>query len=191
MILAHVATDVLDRILALQILVAWAGETPDGAARLNWWRTDMIDVGAGGYLLEEMMPRTYRWSSLEAALRAAIQADQHKRLDMAKPDAMRTLFFWGFGIDEQLSDRLREHKLHQADPDEVLALAMNINEEFSREAFEAAVQQDPAPKYTVVPSGRQMMEPMPGGHDLCAAKLVAALLPLTNEYPMPFYSLEG
>jgi len=188
---SRIAPDILDRILALQISVAWAGETPDGASRLNWWRTDMIDVGAGGYLLEEMMPRTSRWASLEAALRAAIQADQQKRLDMAKPDAVRTLFFWGFGIDEQLSDRLREHKLHQSDPDGVLALPMNISEEFSREAFEAAVQLDPEPKYKVVPSGRQIVEPMPGGHDRCAAKLAAALLPLSDEYPMPFYSWEG
>lgn len=187
----RLASDILDRILALQVLVAWAGEFPGGTPRLNWWRADMIDVEAGGYLLEKMMPRTHRWASIEAALRAAIQTDHQKRSDMAKPDAVRTLFFWGFGIDEQLSDRLREHKLHQDWTDEVLALPMNISEEFSREAFELAVQRDPAPNYKVVPSGRQMMELMPGGHNLCAAKLAAALLPLTDEYPMPFYSLEG
>jgi hypothetical protein len=187
----RIAPDVLDRILALQVLVAWAGETPDGASRLNWWRTDMVDEGAGGYLLAELMPRTHRWASLEASLRAAIQADQQKRLDMAQPDAVRTLFFWGFGIDEQLADRLREYKLRQANPDDVLYLSMNVRETFSKDDFEAAVQLDPVPTYKVVPSGRQMTEPMPGGHDLCATKLAAALLPLADSYPMPFYPLEG
>ena len=189
--LPYIAHDILDRILALQVLVAWAGETPDGTSRLNWWRTDMVDEGAGGYLLEELMPRTFRWASLEASLRAAVQADQQKRLDMAKPDAVRTLFFWGFGIDEQLADRLREHKHHQANPDDVLNLSMNVRETFSKDTFEAAVQRNPAPTYKVVPSGRQMTEPMPGGHDLCAAQLAAALLPLADSYPMPFYPLEG
>lgn len=186
----QIAPDVLDRILALQLLVAWAGESPEGFSRVGWWRTDMVDAGAGGYLMGELMPRTHRWASLEAALRAAIQIDRQKRLDMANPDRLRTLFFWGFGIDEQLADRLREHKQSQARPDQVLPLRMNIEGAFTAADFEAAVRLDPMPQYKVVPSGRQLTELRLGGHDGCAAKLTAALLPLTDNYPMPFYPLE-
>ena len=187
----QIAPDILDRILSFQVLVAWAGEGLSDPPRLGWWRTDMVDKGGGGYLLEELMPRTHQWASLEAAWQAAIQADCQKRLDMARPDAVRTIFFWGFGIDEQIADRLREHKQSQSVPDQVLALPMNIEEVFSEAVFEAAVHSQPMPEYKVVPNGRQMMGPLPGGHDLCAAKLVAALLPLAAEYPMPFYPLEG
>lgn len=187
----QIAPDILDRILALQVLVAWAGEALSAPPRLGWWRTDMVDKSGGGYLLEELMPRTHQWASLEAAWRAAMQADCQKRLDMAKPDAVRTLFFWGFGLDEQIADRLREHKQNQARPDQVLPLPIGIEGAFIPAAFENAVRLDPVPLYKVVPSGRQLTEPMPGGHDRCAAKLTAALLPLTDHYPMPFYPLEG
>ena len=190
MTLVRIAPDILDRILALQVLVAWAGEGLSDPPRLNWWRTDIVDTGGGSYLLEELMPKTHCWASLEAALRAAMHADQQNRSDMAIPDAVRTLFFWGFGFDEQLADRLREHKHSQVYPDQVLTLPMDINGTFVKAEFEAAVALDPAVKYKIVPSGRQMMEPLPGGHDLCAAKLAAALLPLTESYPMPFYPLE-
>jgi hypothetical protein len=186
----QIAPDILDRILALQLLVAWAGEHSEGSSRLGWWRTDMVDAGAGGYLLEELLPRTHYWASLEAVLRAAIQVDRQKRLDMANSDRVRTLFFWGFGIDEQLADRLREHKQSQARPDQVLPLPIGIGGAFNQAEFEVAVRLDPMPQYKVVPSGRQLTEPMLGGHDGCAAKLAAALLPLTDNYPMPFYPLE-
>ena len=187
----QIAPDILDRILSFQVLVAWAGEGLSDPPRLSWWRTDMVDKGGGGYLLEELMPRTHQWASLEAAWRAAIQADRQKRLDIAKPDAVRTLFFWGFGIDEQIADRLREHKQNQVRPDQVLPLPIDIEGAFTPEEFENAVRLDPMPQYKVVPSGRQLTEPMLEGHDLCAAKLTAALLPLTDNYPMPFYPLEG
>ena len=33
----------LDQVLALQIMVAWAGEGICEPKRLDWWRTDLID----------------------------------------------------------------------------------------------------------------------------------------------------
>lgn len=187
----QIAPDILDLILSFQMIVAWAGEGLSEPPRLGWWRTDMVDKQGGGYLLEELVPRTHQWASLEAAWRAAIQADRQKRQDMAKPDAVRTLFFWGFSVDEQLADRLREHKQSQACPAQVLPLRMDIEKAFNPEAFEIALRIDSMPQYKVVPSGRQITEPMLGGHGGCAEKLMAALLPLTDHYPMPFYPLEG
>jgi hypothetical protein len=179
-------SDILDRILALQVTVAWAGETE----RLSWWHTDLIDQGGGGYFLAELLPKTHQWAGVEAARQCAILADRQKRLAMAQPDGVRTLFFWGFAVDEQLSDRLKEHKQEKRSPEEVLHLEIQLSTPFSNKAFEGAVcLSSQEASFTVTPGGRQVNNPMPDGFDLCAQKLAAALLPLTNDYPMPFYRL--
>jgi hypothetical protein len=186
-------SDILDRILALQVTVAWAGETE----RLGWWHTDLIDQGGGGYFLAELLPKTYQWAGVEAVRQCAILADRQKRLAIAQPDSIRTLFFWGFAVDEQLADRLKEHKQEKKSPEEekksleeVLRLEIRLDAPFSSKAFEDAVcLSSQEVSFTVTPSGRQINNPMPDGFDLCAQKLAAALLPLTNDYPMPFYRL--
>lgn len=186
MAVSKLPSDILDRILALQVTVAWAGETE----RLGWWHTDLIDQGGGGYFLAELLPKTHHWSGVEAARQCAILADRQKRLAMAQPDGTRTLFFWGFAIDEQLSDRLKEHKQEQKRPEEVLRLEIRLDATFSSKTFEDAVCLfSHEVSFTVMPSGRQINNPMPDGFDLCAQKLAAALLPLTNNYSMPFYRL--
>jgi hypothetical protein len=43
MLAVQVAHNILDKILALQIMVAWAGEGACEPKRLDWWRTDLID----------------------------------------------------------------------------------------------------------------------------------------------------
>lgn len=179
-------SDILDRILALQVAVAWAGETE----RLGWWHTDLIDQGGGGYFLAELLPKTYQWAGVEAARQCAILADRQKRLAMAQPDGMRTLFFLGFTVDEQLSDRLKEHKQEKKSPEALLRLEVRLDAPFSNKIFEDMVcLSNEEVSFTVMPSGRQINSPMPNGFDLCAQKLAAALLPLTNDYPMPFYRL--
>lgn len=110
MLANKVTKDTLDNILALQIIVAWAGEGVCDPKRLDWWRTDLIDENGGGDLFGRLFPKTHQWASLQAVRQAAIQQDRRKRLDMAKPDAVRTLFFWGFTVDEQLTERLAFHK---------------------------------------------------------------------------------
>jgi hypothetical protein len=178
--------DTLDRILAFQVTVAWAGETE----RLGWWHTDLIDQKGGGYLLAELLPKTHQWAALEAVRGGAIQSDRRKRLEMSHPDAVRTLFFWGFAIDEQLSDRLKEHKQEKIAPDAALGLNVRLDSPFSKEGFEDAVHlSSQAVSFTITPSGRQITNPMPDGYELRAQKLAAALLPLTDGYPMPFYRL--
>src|SRR3990167_3395844 len=96
----------LDTILALQFTIAWAGEGRCQPKRLGWWDTDLIDDAGGGDLLRRLAPRTHAWASLEAAREAARRVDEKARKKMADPDAMRTLFFLGFDLDEQLNDRL-------------------------------------------------------------------------------------
>lgn len=63
---------------------------------------------------------------------------------------------------------------------------------FSKTDFEEAIC-IPGQKidFKVVPGGREIADEMPEGLNLCAQKLTAGLLPLTNSYPMPFYRMKG
>jgi hypothetical protein len=49
----------LDEILALQFLVAWAGEGRCKPRRFGWWDTDLVDPDGGGDLLARLAPRTH------------------------------------------------------------------------------------------------------------------------------------
>ena len=45
--------------------------------------------------------------------------------------------------------------------------------------------------FTTVPNGRQMKGKLPGGPDALVTRLAAALVPFADQYPLPFYTLEG
>lgn len=184
--------NMLDAILALQMTVAWAGEGLCAPKRLDWWRTDLVDELGGGDLFQRLFPKTHQWASLEAVRKVAIQQDRQARLDMAKPDQVRTLFFWGFAIDERLAERLTFHKRNGKPPMEVLSFPVEVYGTFSKADFEEAIC-IPGQKidFKVVPSGREIADEMPESLNLCAQKLTAGLLPLTNSYPMPFYRIKG
>jgi hypothetical protein len=191
MLATKVTTDTLDKILALQITVAWAGEGACEPKRLDWWRTDLIDEYGGGDLFGRLFPKTHQWASLEAVRQAAIQVDKRKRLEMAKPDDVRTLFFWGYIIDEQLGQRLAFYKQGCENPLRSLPyFPVDIYKSFSRNEFESSIR---IPNYKVnfkvVPNGREIGDGMLEALDEGAKKLAAALLPLADSYPMPFFRL--
>jgi hypothetical protein len=187
---SQISSEVLDNILALQLLVAWAGEAECEPSRLGWWRTDLIDEAGGGYLLAQLLPKTHRWASLEAVRQCAIRIDRQQRAEMAQPDAVRTLFFWGFATDELLSDRMKEHKKADKPPEEALPLSISLNEELARPDLISALSRSEEVPFTVAPNGRLIKGPMPEEYDVRAKTLAAALLPLSDSYPMPFYRLE-
>ncbi|MEH2002805.1 MAG: BREX-6 system BrxE protein [Nostoc sp.] len=191
MSLSKVNKDTLDKILALQIIVAWAGEGACEPKRLDWWRTDLIDENGGGDLFQRLFPKTYLWASLEAVRQAAIHKDRGRRMDMAKPDAVRTLFFWGFSINEQLAARLIFHKQNGINPLETLPFQLDIYQAFSKPHFEEAIS-IPHGKvnFKLVPSGREIVDETLKALDECAKRLASALLPFSDKYPMPFYRLE-
>ena len=180
----------LDQILALQFLVAWAGEGLSEPQRLNWWRTDLVDDIGGGDLLKRLFPKTYQWSALEAVRQSAIRLDRQKRLNLAQPDKVRTLFFWGFTQDEQLENRFQIYKRERRSPAEVLPLSMELGSNFDQNILEQSIHlPGQEPKYKIVPGGREIQEPIPSSLELQVEKLVASLLPIAEEYPMPFYRL--
>ena len=106
-----IAVTDLDDILAIQLSVAWAGEGRCEPRRLGWWDTDLIDPRGGGDLMARLLPRTAAWAGLEAVREAAMRVDRKARGALPDPDKVRTLYFLGFAIDEQLGDRLRQLKL--------------------------------------------------------------------------------
>jgi len=181
----------LDALLALQLTVAWAGEGLSDPKRLDWWRTDLVDALGGGDLFARLLPKTHRWAALEAVRMAAIQIDREARLGMAQPDQVRTLFFWGFAVEEKLAERLALHKRSGKEPLDVLPFPLHLNEAFVRSALEEALR---LPRYEVaykvVPGGRELTGVMPEAPELQARHLAAALLPLADAYPIPFIRVE-
>ncbi len=183
------ARDTLDQILSLQLTVAWAGEGICEPPRLGWWKTDLIDLAGGGDLLARLLPKTAAWASLEAVREAATRVEGRTRLKMADPDRLRTLFFLGFDLDEQLAERLAELKRSPVPPDKALILP-DLAGDLDRERLAALLQ--PAAirgDFSVAPRGRKMKGAMPDAPLLAVQQLAAALLPLGNEYSMPFYRI--
>ena len=65
----------LDEILALQLTVAWAGES--GGDRLGWWNSDLVDPEGGGDLFSRLVPKTAAWASL-ILVREAARVIEHE-----------------------------------------------------------------------------------------------------------------
>src|SRR5262245_3085971 len=185
------ATDaILDAVLGVQLTVAWAGEGRCSPRRLGWWDTDLIDEAGGGDLLRRLLPQTHAWAALEAVREAARRTDVKGRAKMADPDKMRTLYFLGFQLDEQLGDRLSMLKRGGASPAEALPLPVPLTATFSRDDLVAALRKE-EPTFTVVPGGRQLKGPRPEAPDAMILRLAGALVPLADQYPLPFYRMEG
>lgn len=176
-----------DTVLALQFLVAWAGEESQ-PARLGWWRSDLVDEYGGGDLLKRLLPRTHRWAALESARRVAFLVDRKARQGLADPDSVRTLFFWGFELDEQLADRIRQLKAAQVDPTVVLDLPFPLDGNFDRAHLERFLMDlGPEVPFTTQLSGRELKVERPPALEVAAKKLARALLPLPERYPAPFF----
>jgi hypothetical protein len=186
--IAPLTAAALDEILALQFLVAWAGEGRCKPRRLGWWDTDLVDPDGGGDFLARLAPRTHAWAALEAVREAARQTDTKARERHGEPDRLRTIFFLGFEVDEKLSDRLAAHKRASTPPTEVLPLPFALGGQWSQDkalaAFTAGGSADFSP---VPPVGRQLKGAPPASANDLVRQLVAALVPPADAYPLPFF----
>lgn len=187
-----ISDEALDRILAVQLAVAWAGEGRCSPRRLGWWDTDLLDQAGGGDLLTRLLPQTQAWAALEAVREAARRVDAKARSKLADPDRLRSLFFLGFVVDEQIGDRLREHKRAGRAPALVLPQPLNqplvLQGDFRSDAFSSSLRSDDV-TYAIAPGGRQVKGACPSEPDVMARRLAAALVPLADQYPLPFYSV--
>jgi|JFJP01.1.fsa_nt_gi hypothetical protein len=176
--------DLLDLILDWQMTIAWAGEANCEPSRLGWWRTDLIDDLGGGDLLARLLPRTKVYAGWESARQAAIATDRRARQRMANPDKLRTIFFWGFDLDEKLHDRLAARKRLS----ENLKLPLAWEDGFDREAIAKQISDRCGEsKYELVAGGREIRRSDSDQQNLLF--LVAALVPFDQNYSMPFYRI--
>lgn len=139
--------------------------------------------------MARLLPQTHAWASLEAVREAARRTDAKARAKTADPDKMRTLFFLGFELDEQLGDRLALLKREGRKPAEALKLPVPLSAEFSKEKLASALQLGDV-AFTTEPSGRQLKGERPDAPDGLVKRLAAALVPFVEQYPLPFYKLE-
>ncbi len=183
------ADETLDAILAVQFTIAWAGEGRCSPKRLGWWETDLIDEAGGGDFFARLLPQTHAWASLEAVREAARRVDAKARGKMADPDKMRTLYFLGFEIDEQLGDRLAAHKRSGRPLADALPLTLPLTAEFSKDKLVSSLQGGDV-AFTTVPNGRQLKGTLPDAPEALVKRLAAALVPLAEQYPLPFFKLD-
>lgn len=181
----------LDAILALQLTIAWAGEARSTPPRLGWWDTDLVSEDGGGDLLARLAPRTHAWASLEAVREAARRVDAKARARLATPDRLRTLYFFGFELDEQLGDRLAELKRAGRPPAEALRLPTELGASFSADELAELLGARGAASYETMPGGRKLRGARPEAPEAMAERLAAALVPFAPEYPLPYYELDG
>jgi hypothetical protein len=179
-----VELDLLDLILDWQMAIAWAGEANCEPSRLGWWRTDLIDDLGGGDLLVRLLPRTKLYAGWESAREAAISTDRRARQKMANPDKLRTIFFWGFDLDEKLTDRLAVRKRRS----EHLKLPIAWENGFNREEIAKQIGDCCGhSKYEIVAGGREVRSSGTDASSLLS--LVAAIVPFEQTYSMPFFRI--
>ncbi len=185
-----ILNDELDELLAIQFMVAWAGEGLSEPRRLDWWSTDLVDEAGGGDFFARLLPKTHRWTALETVRKAAIQADALARSRMASPDDVRTLFFWGFDLNERLGEQLARHKHGGEDPIDVLPFSVDLYAPFDAQAFTEAIRiPGKEQKYKITPAGRELTGKLPDSPALQSRHLAAALIPFGDQYPAPFFRI--
>lgn len=186
----------LDRILAAQCIVAWAGEGGEVVQRLGWWPSQMVAEYGGQDLLERLLPRTWRWAILQTAREAARLKDLELRKQQASnADERLSLFHLGFEVDEQLDERLQHHKQHEHTPHTALpGLAGLVTtadgalvEDWKPEAFWAWVGKHPRPDVEPSPTGRRLIHPNLLDAGQLTDQLIGALAAPTQAtaYPLP------
>lgn len=181
---------VLDQILVLQLLVAWAGEGASDPPRLGWWRTSLVDEFGGEDLFRRLTPRTWKWAVLEAARVAARSVDAVARSHATDGDQLRSLFHFGFTLDEQLDDRLAELKRSTPDPIEALPGMERTRSSWDPAQFVAWLSAL-GPVTAVASSvGRRLKGELPADHAAAARMLAAAMAPVTPRYPAPHFKVE-
>jgi hypothetical protein len=187
---ARLTPSQLDELLALQLTVAWAGESAGDPVRLGWWKTDLIDREGGGDLFSRLVPRTAAWTSLALARAAARRIDSVAREKLALGDALWTPFHFGFEVDEQLDDRIAYHRNHEHPPRDVLGTRYLVERPWSRTALETMLTSLGSPQVSVTPKGREVAARAPSAAD-AAPLLFAALLPLAPSYPLPHLEVKA
>ena len=184
---APVPASDIDLVLTAQLAVAWAGEGGE-EPRLRWWRSDLVSEFGGEDLFRRLLPHTWEWAVLQGAREAARRKDAELRAKDHDPDRILSLFALGFDLDERAEERLLDLKRSGQRPLEALAgLGDVISPRWDRGRFLDWVQGHGRAETTIVPQGRRLKGAPPKAVGALARKLIAALAPLSDEYPLPHF----
>lgn len=177
----------VDLALTAQLVVAWAGETGEDPRRLGWWRSDLTSEFGGQDLFKRLLPHTWPWATLQAAREAARRTDAAARRHDHDPDRVISLFHLGFDLDERLEERLADLKRADAPPHTALPGLTLTNTPWSPTRFFEWVTNHGPPTASPSPVGRRLPGPPPDALDALVQKLVAALAPPADHYPLPHF----
>lgn len=181
--------EILDEILALQLLIGWAGEGRSEPPRCGWWATDLIDEFGGGDFFQRLMPNTHRWAALEAAREAGRRQAEEARKKSGQPDRIRSLFYLGYDMDRQLIDRLQALKASGKTPTEALPILAAIDDEFDAQALADQLMALADISTRQTPGGRQIRGQLPDSPLEQARALAAAHVPFEDDYPQPYFEV--
>jgi hypothetical protein len=180
------ALEEVDLVLGVQFIVGWAGEGGE-EPRLGWWRTDLASEYGGVDLYKTLLPSTWEWAVLESVREAARRTDAAGRSKDHNPDRLLTIFNLGFDVDERIEERLRELKGSGKSPEESLPLLTICDDPWNRTKFEEWLRAQGNASFTPAPAGRRLVGEPPASVKSLVTALLAALLPLTPEYPLPHF----
>ena len=180
----------LDRILELQLAVAWAGESDTDPPRLGWWRTALCDQFGGEDLLRRLAPKTWEWAALEACRAAAKKVDGEARRSADDADHLLSLYRLGFEVDEHLDDRLLELKHSGARPLEALPGLAKLLPTWSKDRFEEWIGELEPVEHTATATGRRLKGEPPEEPERIATMLASAMIPLSERYALPHFRVK-
>lgn len=177
----------IDYALTAQCIVAWAGETGE-VKRLGWWRSDLVSEFGGKDLFQRLLPATWEWAVLQGAREAARRKDEALRLHDHDADRIISLFSFGFELDERLDERLQDLKRSGRAPREaLLGLTDGMELDWDRTRFLDWVQGHGEAESAAVPIGRRIKGEPTSSLEQNVRRLVAALAPLSEHYPLPHF----
>ena len=180
-----IAPSDIDFALTAQLVVAWAGETGEDK-RLGWWRSDLASEFGGEDLLRRLLPTTWPWAVLQATREAARRKDAELRRTNHDPDRLISLYNLGVDLDERLEERLLDHKRQNRPPLEALP-GLDLTREWTLPRFASWVDGHGAADTTPTPAGRRLKGEPPAHLSQLTRRLVAALAPLPDHYPLPHF----
>ena len=176
----------LDLALTAQFVVAWAGETGEERG-LRWWRSDLVSEFCGHDLFQRLLPATWAWAALQGAREAARRTDAELRRQGHDPDRIVSLFCLGPELDERLEERLMALKRTGQKPTLALTGLSILDEPWNSQAFEEWIHGHGDVTVSASPVGRWLKGEVPTRLDQQVRRLVAALAPLANSYPLPHF----
>jgi len=147
----------------------------------------MSDEFGGEDLLRRLTPKTWQWAVLESCRAAAKRVDDAARRNADHADHLISLYRLGFEVDERLDERLLELKLDGLPPTEVFPGLAELFSDWSLELFESWIAECGEARFTTTATGRRLIGEMPQDVLAAATQLVAALLPIADNYGLPHF----